>query len=86
MRDGAEAAYSRGEVETRDGQVLVEVEIPTQGREPRAGEPVDRSGGKRDLRRQVRAVFFGPDDLDRDRRPGSIGVGSWTRRSWRSGR
>ncbi|MGZ6544035.1 MAG: DNA replication/repair protein RecF [Actinomycetota bacterium] len=63
VRHGAEAAYARGEVETLDGRVLVEVEIPTKGA---SRVKVNRSGvrRKRDLRRQVRAVFFGPDDLD----------------------
>src|SRR4029077_8389447 len=63
VRDGAEAAYSRGEVETMDGRVLVEVEVPIKGasRVKVNRSPVRR---KRDLRRQVRAVFFGPDDLD----------------------
>ena len=63
VRDGAEAAYTRGEVETLGGRVLVEVEIPVKGasRVKVNRSPVRR---KRDLRRQVRAVFFGPDDLD----------------------
>ena len=63
VREGADAAYSRGEVLTRDAKVLVEVEIPSQGasRVQVNRSPVRR---KRDLRRQVRAVFFGPDDLD----------------------
>ena len=63
VRDGAGAAYSRGEVESLQGRVLVEVEIPSQGasRVKVNRSPVRR---KRDLRRQVRAVFFGPDDLD----------------------
>ena len=58
VRDGAEAAYSRGEVETLDGRVLVEVEVPSKGasRVKVNRSPVRR---KRDLRRQVRAVFFG---------------------------
>lgn len=62
VRRGAEAAYSRGEVETELGRVLVEVEIPGRGanRAQVNRSPVRR---KRDLRRQVRAVFFGPDDL-----------------------
>ena len=53
---------SRGEFETRDGRVLVEIEIPTQGanRVQVNRSPVRR---KRDLRRQVRAVLFGPFDL-----------------------
>ena len=63
VREGADAAYSRGEVLTRDAKVLVEVEIPSQGasRVQVNRNPVRR---RRDLRRQVRAVFFGPDDLD----------------------
>lgn len=63
VREGAEAAYSRGEVETANGRVLVEVEIPGHGanRVQVNGSVVRR---KRDLRRQVRGVFFGPDDLD----------------------
>ena len=63
VRDGADAAYARGEVETLGGRVLVEVEIPTRGA---SRVKVNRSAvrRKRDLRRQVRAVFFGPDDLD----------------------
>ena len=63
VRHGAAAAYSRGEVITRDGKIQVEVEIPLQGasRVQVNRNPVRR---KRDLRRQVRAVFFGPDDLD----------------------
>ncbi len=63
VREGAEAAYTRGEVETLDGRVLVEVEVPVRGA---SRVKVNRSGvrRKRDLRRQVRAIFFGPDDLD----------------------
>jgi DNA replication and repair protein RecF len=62
VRRGAEAAYPRGEVETSNGKVLVEVEVPGRGanRVQVNRSPVRR---KRDLRRQVRAVFFGPDDL-----------------------
>ena len=63
VRHGAAAAYSRGEVITRDAKIQVEVEIPQQGasRVQVNRNPVRR---KRDLRRQVRAVFFGPDDLE----------------------
>jgi len=63
VREGAEAAYTRGEIEAAGGKVLVEVEIPTHGasRAQVNRSPVRR---KRDLRRQVRGVFFGPDDLD----------------------
>lgn len=63
VREGAGSAYVRGEVETDGGRILVEVEIPTTGanRVKVNRSPVRR---RRDLRRQVRAVFFGPDDLD----------------------
>jgi len=62
VRRGAAAAYARGEVEACEGRVLVEVEIPGRGanRVQVNRSPVRR---KRDVRRQVRAVFFGPDDL-----------------------
>ena len=63
VRHGAEAAaYVRGETETANGRMLVEVEIPGHGanRVQLNRSPVRR---KRDLRRQVRGVFFGPDDL-----------------------
>jgi DNA replication and repair protein RecF len=62
VRRGAEAAYARGEVETENGRMLVEVEIPGRGanRVHLNRSPVRR---KRDLRRQVRGAFFGPDDL-----------------------
>jgi DNA replication and repair protein RecF len=63
VRDGTDAAYLRGEVATRDATPLIEVEIPRTGASKlRVNKnPVRR---KRDLRQQVRAVFFGPDDLD----------------------
>jgi len=62
VRRGADVAYARGEVDTLGGRVLVEIEIPGRGanRLQVNRSPVRR---KRDLRRQVRAVFFGPDDL-----------------------
>ncbi|MGZ8596063.1 MAG: DNA replication/repair protein RecF [Actinomycetota bacterium] len=62
VRVGAAAAYVRGEFETRDGRALVEIEIPSQGA---SKVKVNRSPvrRKRDLRRQVRAVLFGPFDL-----------------------
>jgi DNA replication and repair protein RecF len=62
VREGAQSAYVRGEFATREGKALVEVEIPTQGasRVQVNRSPVRR---KRDLRRQVRAVLFGPFDL-----------------------
>jgi DNA replication and repair protein RecF len=62
VRRGAEAAYTRGEVETANGRVLVEIEIPGRGanRVQVNGSTVRR---KRDVRRQIRAVYFGPDEL-----------------------
>lgn len=62
VREGSAAAYTRGEFETEQGRVLVEVEIPQKGasRVKVNRSPVRR---KRDLRRQVRAVLFGPFDL-----------------------
>ena len=62
VREGTEAAYARGEFETLGGRVLVEIEIPHKGatRVQVNRSPVRR---KRDLRKQVRAVFFGPHDL-----------------------
>jgi DNA replication and repair protein RecF len=63
VREGAEAAYTRGEIETANGRVLVEVEIPGHGaNRVQVNRSVVRR--KRDVRRQVRGVFFGPDDLD----------------------
>lgn len=63
VREGAEAGYTRGEIDTGNGKILVEVEIPGQraNRVQVNRSPVRR---KRDLKRQVRAVFFGPDDLE----------------------
>jgi DNA replication and repair protein RecF len=62
VRRAAEAAYARGEIETGEGRMLVEIEIPGRGanRVQLNRSPVRR---RRDLRRQVRGVFFGPDDL-----------------------
>lgn len=67
VRYGAPAGYVRGEVESLGGRVLVEIEISQQGasRVHVNKKPVRR---KRDLRRQVRAVFFTPEDLDVVRR------------------
>jgi DNA replication and repair protein RecF len=62
VRRGAEAAYARGEIETGGGRVLVEVEIPVRGAN-RVQVNGTRVRRKRDVRRQVRGVFFGPDDL-----------------------
>ena len=62
VRDGADDAYVRAELQTREGRPLVEIEIPAKGasRVQINRSPVRR---KRDLRRQVRAVLFGPFDL-----------------------
>jgi len=62
VRDAADAGYVRGEFETRDGRVLVEVEIRRKGANR---VQVDRSTvrRRRDLRRAVRVVLFGPFDL-----------------------
>jgi DNA replication and repair protein RecF len=62
VRDGADDAYVRAELQTREGHPLVEIEIPVRGasRVQINRSPVRR---KRDLRRQVRAVLFGPFDL-----------------------
>jgi DNA replication and repair protein RecF len=62
VQEGHDAAHARGEFETANGKVLVEVEIPVKGasRVKVNRSPVRR---KRDLRRQVRAVLFGPFDL-----------------------
>jgi DNA replication and repair protein RecF len=62
VRHGVDAAYVRGEFETRGGRVLVEVEIRRKGANR---VQVDRSTvrRRRDLRRAVRVVLFGPFDL-----------------------
>ena len=63
VREGAEAGYARGEIQAGGGRFLVEVEIQATGasRLQVNRSPVRR---KRDHRKQVRAVFFGPDDMD----------------------
>jgi DNA replication and repair protein RecF len=62
VRSGADAAYARGEFVTLGGKVLVEVEIKSRGANK---VQVDRSPvrRKRDLRKRVRSVMFGPFDL-----------------------
>ncbi len=62
VREGAERGYVRAELQTREGHPLVEIEIPAKGasRVQINRSPVRR---KRDLRRQVRSVLFGPFDL-----------------------
>src|SRR5437870_2922006 len=62
IRHGAERAFVRGEIETAGGRALVEVEIRASGANRMQ---VNRSAvrRKRDVRRQVRGVFFGPQDL-----------------------
>jgi DNA replication and repair protein RecF len=61
-RDAGGPAYARGEVEAEGGRFLIEVEIPGRGANR---VQLNRSAvrRKRDLRRQVRAVAFAPDDL-----------------------
>jgi DNA replication and repair protein RecF len=62
VREGADVAYARGEFEGNEGRTLVEVEIPRRGasRVKLNKGPLRR---KRELRRQVRSVLFGPFDL-----------------------
>ena len=62
VRAGATSAFLRGEVEGGAGRVLIEVEVRASGqnRVQVNRSPVRR---KRDVRRQARAVFSGPDDL-----------------------
>jgi DNA replication and repair protein RecF len=62
VRMGAESAFLRGEVESAGGRALIEVEVRATGqnRVQVNRSPVRR---KRDVRRQARAVFSGPDDL-----------------------
>jgi len=62
VRRGAEAGYVRGEFQTLGGKVLVEVEVRAKGaNKVQVGRsPVRR---RRDLRKQVRSVMFGPFDL-----------------------
>jgi len=62
VRSGASSAFVRGEVESETGRFLIEVEVRAGGQNQ---VQVNRSAvrRKRDLRRDVRAVFSGPDDL-----------------------
>jgi DNA replication and repair protein RecF len=62
VRFGAASAFLRGEAEAGGGRFLIEVEIRASGqnRVHLNRSPVRR---KRDVRRHVRAVFSGPDDL-----------------------
>jgi DNA replication and repair protein RecF len=62
VRAGATSAYLRGEIQSEQGKFLVEVEVRSSGqnRVQVNRSPVRR---KRDLRRDVRAVFGGPEDL-----------------------
>ncbi|MFL5790597.1 MAG: DNA replication/repair protein RecF [Actinomycetota bacterium] len=62
VRHGASSGYVRGEFQTRDGKVLVEAEVKTKGANK---VQVNRSTvrRRRDLRKQVRSVLFGPFDL-----------------------
>jgi DNA replication and repair protein RecF len=62
VRRGAEAGYVRGEFHTLGGKVLIEVEVRARGanRVHVGRSPIRR---KRDLRKQIRSVMFGPFDL-----------------------
>jgi DNA replication and repair protein RecF len=62
IRHGASEGYVRGEVEHAQGRTLIEVEIRSVGanRMQVNRQTVRR---RRDVRRLVRGVFFGPDDL-----------------------
>jgi DNA replication and repair protein RecF len=62
VRSGASSAYLRGEIQSERGRFLVEVEVRSGGQNR---VQVNRSAvrRKRDLHRDVRAVFAGPDDL-----------------------
>jgi len=62
VRESADMGYARGEFEGKEGRALVEVEIPRKGasRVKLNKSPLRR---KRELRRQVRSVLFGPFDL-----------------------
>lgn len=63
VRWGAASAFLRGEVETASGRVLIEVEVRAEGsNQVRVNRSAVRR--KRDLRKLVRSVFCGPDDLD----------------------
>jgi DNA replication and repair protein RecF len=62
VRHGAESGYVRGEFTTAGGKVLVEVEVRARGANKIQvnRSPIRR---RRDLRKQVRSVMFGPFDL-----------------------
>jgi len=62
VREGTDVAYARGEFTGIDGKALVEVEIPRKGA---SRVKLNKSAlrRKRELRRQVRSVLFGPFDL-----------------------
>jgi DNA replication and repair protein RecF len=62
VRWGVESGFLRGQVESSRGRFLIEVEVRSGGQNKVLvnRSPVRR---KRDLRRDVRAVFSGPDDL-----------------------
>ena len=62
VRSGAQSAFLRGEVEAAGSRILIEVEVRVSGQNRvQANRSAVRR--KRELRRQVRAVFSGPDDL-----------------------
>ena len=62
VRSGCDAAFLRGEVGSDGGRLLIEVEVRASGQNRvQANRSVIRR--KRDLRRRVRSIFSGPDDL-----------------------
>jgi DNA replication and repair protein RecF len=79
VRRGADAGYVRGEFVTLGGKVLVEIEVRTRGanRIKVGRSPIRR---KRDLRRQVRSVMFGPFDLPVVTGAPRKRISSWTTR------
>jgi len=62
VRQGATSAFLRGEAEALGAKLLIEVEVRSSGQNR---VQVNRSSvrRKRDLRKQIRSVFSGPDDL-----------------------
>ncbi len=62
VRSGAASGFVRAEIETATGRVLVEVEVrPTGANRVQVNRSTVRRA--RDLWQRVRAVFFGPDDI-----------------------
>jgi DNA replication and repair protein RecF len=62
VRIGATSGYLRGEIQGERGRFLVEVEVRSSGQN-RIQMNRTAVRRKRDVRREVRSVFCGPDDL-----------------------